>query len=255
MEIKAEVDELDISSIRVGQEVRFTVEAWPSLAFTGSVHQIRLVPKTEDNVVSYYVMVRADNPEGKLLPGMTANVQFIREKRTDVLVVPSAALRFQPVGMSSAQIQKMVFLAGLDGMTDEQKAAAEKAWDEQVKAASQAASGSTSTRSTGLTGMMMPGRPPGARQNGSGSATASGKATGSEAAAGQARKPLWYLDSQGRLAVLLVTPGASDATGTEVSGPADLEGRSVILQAEGGVAMAIVELQASRGTTPWGRSS
>ena len=160
MEIKAEVDELDISSIRVGQEVRFTVEAWPSLAFTGSVHQIRLVPKTEDNVVSYYVMVRADNPEGKLLPGMTANVQFIREKKTDVLVVPSAALRFQPVGISSAQIQKLVFLAGLEGMTDEQKAAAGKAWDERVKAASQAASGSTSTRSTGLTGMMMPGRPP-----------------------------------------------------------------------------------------------
>ena len=226
MEIKAEVDELDISSISVGQAVRFTVEAWPSQAFSGRVHQIRLVPKTADNLVSYYVMIRADNPEGRLLPGMTASVQFILERKENVLVVPTTAFRFQPAGMSSADVQKMVFLAGLDGLSAEQKAQAGKAYDERARAAAEAAG--TQTGAGGLTGLMMPGRPPGARNNGQGTGSGQGGAAGAAAAA--TRKPLWYLDSQGRPAVLLVTAGASDAAGTEVSGPSDLEGRSVILK-------------------------
>jgi HlyD family secretion protein len=226
MEIQAEVDELDISSIAVGQEVRFAVEAWPSLNFTGRVHQVRLVPKTADNLVSYYVMIRADNPDGRLLPGMTASVQFIRERKDNVLVVPTAAFRFQPLGMSSEEIQKAVFLAGLDGLDAGKKAAAEKTYDEKLKAAAGAAG--TTSRPGGLVGIMMPGRPPGAAR--SGSARAAGNGTAQAAATAAARKPLWYLDGQGRPAVLLVAAGSADATNTEVSGPADLEGRSVILK-------------------------
>jgi HlyD family secretion protein len=94
MEIKAKVDELDIGSIAVGQEVRFTVESNPNVTFKGKVHEIRLVPVTTDNVVNYYVMIDADNSAGTLLPGMTADIQFIKQKKTDVLVVPTAALRF-----------------------------------------------------------------------------------------------------------------------------------------------------------------
>lgn len=226
MEIKAEVDELDISSIAVGQEVRFTVESWPALSFGGKVHQIRLVPKTTDNVVSYYVMVKAENPDEKLLPGMTASVQFIREKRSDVLVVPSAALRFQPIGLSAEQIQKMLFLAGLAGMPDDEKAAAEKAYDGQVKAAAEAASANKSTTGrTGLAGMMMSGPPPGASRNGSGNGASAG-----QSADGETRKPLWYLDSQGKPAVLLVTTGASDASNTEITSTEEIEGRQVILK-------------------------
>jgi HlyD family secretion protein len=228
MEIKAEVDELDISSIRVGMEVRFSVEAWPSLGFTGRVHQIRLVPKTADNVVSYYVMIRAENPDARLLPGMTASVQFIREKKENVLVVPTTALRFQPTGMSTEEIQKAVFLAGLDGLGAEQKAEAEKTYDEKLKTAAGAAS--TTSRPGGLAGIMMPGRPPGARRSGQASGQSTDKPGAATGAAAVARKPLWYLDGEGRPAVLLVTPGASDAANTEVTGPADLEGRSVILK-------------------------
>ncbi len=230
MEIKAEVDELDISGISVGQEARFTVEAWPSLQFTGKVHQIRLVPRSENNLVSYYVMVRAANPDGRLLPGMTASVQFIQQKRENVLVVPTAAFRFQPPGMTAEEVRRAVFLAGLDGLSAEQKAQAEKAYDERAKAAAGSASGSTSSRPGGLVGMMMPGRPPGGGFSRNGGTTAGGQAAAQGGTPTAARKPLWYLDSQGKPAVLLVTVGASDATGTEVSGPADLEGRSIILK-------------------------
>jgi HlyD family secretion protein len=230
MEIRAEVDELDIGSIKVGQDVRFTVEAWPSLGFTGKVHQVRLVPTTEDNVVSYDVMIRAGNPDGSLLPGMTASVQFIREKREDVLVVPTAALRFQPTTMSAAAIQKMVFLAGLEGLSAEQKEQAERRYDEQVKGAAAGSAGGTGTRTGGLAGMMMPQGPPGMRRATGGSTAGQGNGTAAGGQATQAVKPLWYLDSQGKPAVLLVTVGASDATSTEVSGPPDLEGRSVILK-------------------------
>jgi len=121
MEIKAKVDELDISSIKVGQDVRFTVEANPSLTFNGKVHEIRLVPVTTDNVVNYYVMIDADNREGKLLPGMTADVQFIKQKKSDVLVVPTAAFRFQPTNLSTQEIAKLVFLADIVDLPADQR--------------------------------------------------------------------------------------------------------------------------------------
>ena len=111
MQIKAEVDELDIGAIKVGQEVRFTVEANPGETFTGKVKEIRLVPETDDNVVYYYVIILADNKSGKLLPGMTASVSFIKQKKDDILTVPSAALRFTPSTLSDAEKQKALFLA------------------------------------------------------------------------------------------------------------------------------------------------
>ena len=160
MEIKAEVDELDISSIKVGQEVRFTVEADPDLTFNGKVHEIRLVPKTSDNVVTYYVIVDADNREGKLFPGMTADVQFIKEKKSGILIVPSAALRFQPNGLTDQQIRSMIFAAGLSDLPADQREAARKSFEEGM-AADQAAQGGPK-QSKGLAGIMMPmGPPPG----------------------------------------------------------------------------------------------
>jgi len=83
MQIKAEVAELDISSIKVGQDVRFTVEANPGQTFSGQVKEIRLVPETSDSVVYYYVIILADNKSGKLLPGMTASVSFIKQKKEE----------------------------------------------------------------------------------------------------------------------------------------------------------------------------
>lgn len=72
MQILAAVDESDIGQIREGQEVRFRVQAYPDRDFLGRVRQIRLQPATVENVVSYTVVVDADNPDGDLLPGMTA---------------------------------------------------------------------------------------------------------------------------------------------------------------------------------------
>lgn len=77
MRILAGVDESDIGKIRDGQEVRFTVQAYGDQTFTGTVEQVRLQSTTQENVVSYHVVVRVENPDGRLLPGMTATVTFI----------------------------------------------------------------------------------------------------------------------------------------------------------------------------------
>lgn len=90
------VDEADIGSVRVGQPVRFTVDAFADDNFTGQVTQIRVLPTTASSVVAYTVVVEADNPGEKLLPGMTANADIILEEKRNVLRVPNAALRFTP---------------------------------------------------------------------------------------------------------------------------------------------------------------
>lgn len=90
------VDEADIGAVRVGQTVRFTVDAFADDNFTGQVTQIRVLPTTESSVVAYTVVVEADNPGDRLLPGMTANADIILEERRNVLRVPNAALRFTP---------------------------------------------------------------------------------------------------------------------------------------------------------------
>jgi HlyD family secretion protein len=96
MQILANVDESDIGQIKVGQEVKFTVEAYPDKSFSGKVFQIRLGSTVISNVVNYIVVVNAANDEGLLLPGMTATVDFYVDRRINVLEIPNAALRFQP---------------------------------------------------------------------------------------------------------------------------------------------------------------
>ena len=96
MQIEADVDESDIGQIRTGQPVRFTVQSYPGEIFTGKVSQIRLQPRTISNVVNYTVLVDASNDKGLLLPGMTATVDFVVNRVENALLVPNAALRFQP---------------------------------------------------------------------------------------------------------------------------------------------------------------
>ncbi|MDI9571275.1 MAG: efflux RND transporter periplasmic adaptor subunit [Pseudomonadota bacterium] len=95
MQVKTSVDEADIGRIREGQPVEFTVDAFPEMVFRGDVSEVRNAPTTVSNVVTYEVIVRVDNPEMKLKPGMTANVSIIIDHRQGVLRVPSAALRFR----------------------------------------------------------------------------------------------------------------------------------------------------------------
>lgn len=101
MQLEAAVDEADIGTIRDGQPATFTVDSYPDLSFTGTVDQVRLQPETIQNVVTYTVVILVDNPELKLLPGMTANVTILVNQADSVLRVPNAALRFRPPGAAS----------------------------------------------------------------------------------------------------------------------------------------------------------
>lgn len=90
------VDEADIGEVREDMNVRFTVDAFPDREFEGRVRQVRQQGASEQGVVSYTVVVEADNPGRRLLPGMTANAEIVIEERTGVLRIPNAALRFRP---------------------------------------------------------------------------------------------------------------------------------------------------------------
>lgn len=96
MQILALVDESDIGQIKDGQTVEFAVQAYPGQKFPGVVQQVRLQSKVQENVVNYTVVVSLDNAQGKLLPGMTATVDFLTGSAKNVLVVQNAALRFRP---------------------------------------------------------------------------------------------------------------------------------------------------------------
>ena len=95
MQILVSVDEADIGEVKAGQQVQFTVQAFPNRTFTGTVRQVRLQSATSNNVVSYTAVVGVANPDLALLPGMTATVTFEVAKARDVLKVANAALRFQ----------------------------------------------------------------------------------------------------------------------------------------------------------------
>lgn len=233
MEIEAEVDELDISSVKVGQAVRFTVEANSGATYSGVVGAIHLIPVTTNNVVNYYVIIKADNTDGSLLPGMTANVEFIVETKESVLLVPNAALRYQPSSLGAAEIQRMEYAAGLSGLSAEEQKAALATYDSSSKSTSLAKSATTTTAG-GLSGILSAGGPgPGGPGAGSGKTeTATAEATTTDAAA-KAKKALWYLDAQGKLAVRMVGIGSSDGIKTEITGAEDLEGTQVILREKG----------------------
>lgn len=95
MQVVASVDEADIGVIRINQPVEFTVDAYPDVTFKGSVSEVRNSPTTVQNVVTYEIVVKIDNRDLKLKPGMTANVSIAVDARKDVLVVPNTALRFR----------------------------------------------------------------------------------------------------------------------------------------------------------------
>ncbi len=96
MRVIADIDEADIGSVKEGQNVTFTVDAFPNDVFHGNVTQVRQEATEENNVVTYEVVISAPNKDLKLKPGLTANVTVNTLERTDVLSVRSKALRFTP---------------------------------------------------------------------------------------------------------------------------------------------------------------
>jgi HlyD family secretion protein len=200
MQILASVDESDIGAIKEGQSVRFSVQAYPNEHFMGEVKQVRLQSKTTENVVNYTVVVRVANSSGKLLPGMTATVDFLTGTAEDALLVPNSALRFRPTEEMRAEVFKRL----------------------QAERGANGEGG----------GLRLEGRPNGEANGGSGPSIG-GPGNGANGGAmrirGQAPTMLWYLDEKGQLTMARVRTGLTDGQHTVVEGPRVKEGMQVII--------------------------
>lgn len=214
MEILVSVDESDIGLIKEGQTVRFTVQAYDEDTFYGEVKQVRLQSAIQENVVTYTAVVGVDNTDGRLLPGMTATVEFLIETVDDVMKVPNAALRFRPNEQMMLELR------------------------ERMQA--QRAAAGDSAAASGAPGAAAPGRP---ATGGWASAGAGGWASagGGQGFGGSSdRAMLWYLDEDGNLSVLRARTGITDGSQTEISGRGIEEGMQVIagvtvIEEEGGL--------------------
>lgn len=96
MQVQADVDEADIGNVQEKQRVTFTVDAYPDMEFNGTVKQIRLNPKTSSNVVTYTVLIDADNSEQKLKPGLTATITIYTQELKGTNTIPASAISFSP---------------------------------------------------------------------------------------------------------------------------------------------------------------
>ncbi|MEO0047187.1 MAG: hypothetical protein RLZZ410_146 [Pseudomonadota bacterium] len=95
MQVETSIDESDVGRIVEGMSASFTVDAFPGQVFKSKVKQVRKAPLNVQNVVTYTVLLTAENPDLKLLPGMTANASIVTEQKEKVLRIPNAALRFK----------------------------------------------------------------------------------------------------------------------------------------------------------------
>jgi HlyD family secretion protein len=244
MQIEAGVGELDVASIYKGQPVRFTLESLPGRSFTGEVETLRMVPAVQNNVVSYTVIINVENRDGSLLPGMTCAVEFVVERSENVLMVPNAALRYQPTNLSAGEIAEIVFNAGLRGMSEEQRAQALEARGQSRAAPAPAQTPAGGTGLAGLVsgggpggpggpGMRGPGGPgpggPGAVRTGGGNAPP-GAAAGTAPGSAAPQRNLWYINGEGKPEVIRVRTGITNGTYTEIRSAEDLEGIRFILR-------------------------
>jgi HlyD family secretion protein len=107
MQVQANVDEADIGQVKLGQGAKFTVDAFPKDVFNGTVTQVRRQPVILQSVVNYVVIVEIANPDLKLMPGLTANLNIFVDEHTNVLRIPTGAFRFEP---DSAYIKTVILL-------------------------------------------------------------------------------------------------------------------------------------------------
>ncbi|MCX5752286.1 MAG: efflux RND transporter periplasmic adaptor subunit [Candidatus Krumholzibacteria bacterium] len=209
MQIDVNVDESDIGVIREGQRVEFAVQAYPDDKFTGTVRQVRLQSAILQNVVNYTDVVDASNESGKLLPGMTATVDFIIEEKKGVLLVPNAAIQFKP---DQAMLDKIMKNTRKD-MAARHPEGADSSRDDSGKAS---AGGGRGGRG-------------GAHRGGAGFPGFAGGAGASNGASGPSR--VFYMGKDGEPAVAFFVPGATDGRNTEVKESRVLvEGMQVITE-------------------------
>jgi HlyD family secretion protein len=258
MQVETSIDEADVGRMRVGQRATFTVDAFPGRTFSGEVRQVRKSAQTVQNVVTYTVLVSAANPDGQLMPGMTANVRIVTDTRESVLKVANAALRFRPPGESAAPADARAAAeappAGGGGAQMQQlreRLVAELKLDEAQQARVQAIFEQMRGRFTSLREL-----PEEARGKAMATARAEmragieevlkpeqkplfaqimAEATGRSGQAGRGR--LWVLED-GRPKAIDVRTGLTDGSSTEVSGTGIDEGREVISAIQGGASAA-----------------
>jgi HlyD family secretion protein len=212
MRILAAVDESDIGEIEAGQAVRFTVQAYPDETFEGTVEQVRLQSTVQENVVNYTVAVSVRNETGRLLPGMTATVEFLVRTAEDVLKVPNAALRFRPTEAMLAELQER-----RREQMETRRAARE------AEEAGGPAAGPEGGRDAGGTGAEAASDSvPIARQRRRAGAGVDGGPGAEDVAT------LYYVGDDGKLAALRARKGITDGQYTELMGPNVAEGMQVI---------------------------
>lgn len=121
MQVRASVDEADIGNVKKGQEVSFTVDAFPDNTFEGIVDEVRLQPIVTANVVTYTTIIDAENDELKLKPGMTANVTIFLQQDSTATLIPAKALTFEPDSALARQYQIVTNEAGNENITPDEK--------------------------------------------------------------------------------------------------------------------------------------
>lgn len=165
VQVEARVAEADIGRLRVGLPVSFTVDAFPDLAFRAAVSQLRLEPVVERDAVTYAIVMDADNPDGKLRPGMTAKVSVGVARHDDVIKIPNAALRFQPATVYVLRDGRPLPVPVVPGLTDgamTEVRAADLGPNDRVIVGLEIAAGAPSRRTRPGSGPQL-GAPPGAR--------------------------------------------------------------------------------------------
>lgn len=257
MEVHTSVAESDVGALRPDMKVRFTVDAYPNERFVGTVTQIRNAPQTVQNVVTYDAVVRVDNDELKLRPGMTASVTFIVEDRRDALAVPNAALRFVPPDPKlAAQVKSDAKPGGgrrgrpreadLAEGSDDAKArpgdGKASEGEARPEASAPDAKSDASKPEEGKAGEPAEARPDGDTK-GAGRKRGEWRQRMQKAAT---ERTVWVLEG-GQPRPLTVQIGISDSAMTEIAGGELTEGMQVIIGATGGEAP-----QKQAGSSPLG---
>ncbi|MFN3565851.1 MAG: efflux RND transporter periplasmic adaptor subunit [Burkholderiaceae bacterium] len=266
MQVETSIDEADIGRIAVGQRATFTVDAFPGRTFTGEVKQVRKAAQTVQNVVTYTVLVTADNESGQLMPGMTANVRIVTDTRESVLKVPNAALRYRPPGESPAPPTAAGRSAGnggapagagaqlrerlvgelkldarqqsrLDPILAEMRAKFMQLRDLPEEARAKAASAIRAEARAKIEDILTPGQKARYAEI---AAELGGRAGGQTT-----RGRIWVL-ADGRPKPIEVRVGLTDGTATEISGPGVVEGMDVIVGQQGGASA----VSAPKGAPP-----
>ena len=233
MQILAAVDESDIGSIKAGQPVQFTVQAFPNRTFQGAVDEVRLQSKLQDNVVSYTVVVKVDNSNMQLLPGMTATVAFITGSATNVLTVPNAALRYRP---STEELKEsgLPETAGTD--TSRRRFGANGVGGAPGGAPGGAAGGGAATGAQGGGGVAGGRVGSGAAAGGGFAGAAGGAGATTRRRTGAGPGTLWTLDAKKKLKPIRVRTGLSDGQRTQITSDSVTVGMQVIIGSTSGAA-------------------